>query len=207
MLVDGKNNTKVLVKDEKTINQRGKETYIKNCEKVYEYIIDAEKNNNYEEFFLDKSFITEKEHIPNREMCGMKEKDSSKLTEKRICRCMFYYNEKDKKNSDQCFKCKLNNKYKNISKDYIITDAEKPTKKVINSCGGIDLILKDKKGKEYAVEVKPPKSQETLVRMVAEIYTYTIEYPQYIKSIAFFAGSQQEKDTTHIKIMNLLKNY
>ena len=41
---------------------------------------------------------------------------------------------------------------------------------------------------------KPPKSEETIVRMIAEIYTYTIDFKDYKRAIGFFEGSTQEKD-------------
>ena len=45
----------------------------------------------------------------------------------------------------------------------------------------------------YAVEVKPQNSSETLVRMFAEILTYTTDY-DYKPAICFFEGSKQMKD-------------
>ena len=155
MLVKGKKNTDVLIKDEKTINQRTEQTYLDNCKRLNKLIEEAEINNSWDEIFLDKTFKKENLHIPVHEKCGMTKNDSDTVYEKRICRCMFY---------------------KNISKRYLITDAEKPTQKVIKSCGGIDLVIVDKldNNKEYAVEVKPDYSKETIVRMVAEIFTYTI---------------------------------
>ena len=192
MLVNGKKNKLVLLKDEKTINHRNEKTYIENCKKLYEKIKEAEQNNNFEEIFFDKKFITNKTHTDNHSFCGMKKKDFDVITEKRICRCMFHYDEDE----DQCLVCPLKYKYKNISTKYEIEDAERPTKSVIKTCGGIDLIIKEKNNniKTYAVEVKPKYNTESIVRMIAEIYTYTIEFPSYIKSIAFFEGSQQEKD-------------
>ncbi len=190
MLVIGKKNKQVLLKDEITINQRNDNQYRENIIKLGNFIKKGEQNG-FDDVFLDKSFITNKKHVDSHEMCGMNsEKDSSKLTEKRICRCMYYFNS-NKRNDIQCNSCRLKKKYKNISNEYIITNAEVPTKRVINSCGGIDLIIND----EYAVEVKPKNSTETLVRMITEIYTYTIDSEKnYKRAIAFFKGSKQETD-------------
>ena len=192
MLVKGKKNTDVLIKDEKTINQRTEQTYLDNCKRLNKLIEEAEINNSWDEIFLDKTFKKENLHIPVHEKCGMTKNDSDTVYEKRICRCMFYYDD----TNNNCIECPLKKKYKNISKRYLLTDAEKPTQKVIKSCGGIDLVIVDKldNNKEYAVEVKPDYSKETIVRMVAEIFTYTIEFPNMEKSIAFFEGSRQDED-------------
>ena len=191
MLVAGKDKNLVLLKDEKTINQRGAKKYIENCKSLYDNILKAEANNSFNEIFLDESLITNKKHKPSHEKCSMKTTDSKKVTEKRICRCMFYYN----KDKDKCLRCPLGKKYNNISKDYEVVEAEKPMERVIKTCGGIDIVIKDKKNNTlYAVEVKPPKSDETIVRMVAEIYTYTTDFKGYKKAIGFFEGSTQEKD-------------
>lgn len=198
MLVTGKKKMQVLLKDEKTINQKNDKTYIENCKKLYENITKAENNNSFEQIFLDKKFITEKLHIKNHSTCGMKKTDSDVITEKRICRCMFHYG----KDKEKCLVCPLKYKYKNISNKYEIKDAEQPTKRVIKTCGGIDLIFEDKEGnkKTYAVEVKPSYNTESIVRMITEIYTYTIEFPEYIKAIAFFEGSPQERE--YLKYQN-----
>lgn len=191
MLVTGKDNNLVLLKDEKTINQRSTKKYIENCRILYDNILKAEANNTFNEIFLDESLMTIKKHKPSHDKCSMKTTDSKKITEKRICRCMFYYN----KDKDKCFKCPLVKKYNNISKNYEVVEAEKPMEHVIKTCGGIDIVIKDKKDNTlYAVEVKPPKSDETIVRMVAEIYTYTTDFKDYKKAIGFFEGSTQEKD-------------
>lgn len=49
----------------------------------------------------------------------------------------------------------------------------------------------------YATEVKPYQgNDETLLRMIAEIMTYTLGYPdsKYKKAIAFFENTPQEKE-------------
>lgn len=102
---------------------------------------------------------------------------------------MRYYDNK----SDKCIVCPLALKYNNVSTNYSIVEAESPTEYVIKTCGGIDLIITDSKNKTYLTEVKPKNSKETIVRMIAEIYTYTIGF-EGEKEIAFFEGSQQEKD-------------
>ena len=200
MSVRGNKNKKVLFKDEITINHRNDKQYKENIKKL-EKNIEQGKICGFDKIFLDESYISDKKHIDSHEACGMNvEKDSDRLTEKRICRCMYYFNS-NKRNDKQCKNCPLEWKYKNISNEYIITNAELPTKRVIKYCGGIALIINDK----YAVEVKPKKSTETIVRMIAEIYTYTIDIEKkYKKAIAFFEGSRQEKD--YYKYKTELKN-
>lgn len=124
------------------------------------------------------------EHTPNHNGCtGCL--DSGRLTEKRLCRCMYYFNAgKDK----ACDVCKIEKKWKNIG-SITVTEYEYPTKYVLDKVGGIDLIFDN----TYAVEVKPQNSSETLVRMFAEILTYTTDY-DYKPAICFFEGSKQMKD-------------
>lgn len=123
-------------------------------------------------------------HMPNHIGCtGCC--DSGRVTEKRLCRCMYYFNtEKDK----TCATCKIKTKWKNVGR-IAVTEYEYPTKYVLDNVGGIDLLFDD----VYAVEVKPQNSDETLARMFAEILTYTIDY-DYKPAICFFEDSKQMND-------------
>ena len=153
-------------------------------------------------------------HIPNHERCSGC--DTEKLTEKRICRCMYYY----MKNPKKCNVCMLEEKWNNVGAIEVI-DYERPTKYVLKNVGGMDLIVKDGEQK-YAVEVKPSDSKETLARMFAEILTYTIEMEAAVEeknikpAICFFEKSEQmaeymelmeEKDEALEYIMQYVKVY
>ena len=135
---------------------------------------------------------SEDKHIPNHNGCtGCC--DSGRVTEKRLCRCMYYYNsDKDK----ICDKCTIKIKWKNVGQ-IAVTEYEYPTKYVLDNVGGIDLIFDN----IYAVEVKPQDSSETLVRMFAEILTYTIDY-DYQPAICFFEGSKQMQDYQQLAAEN-----
>ena len=190
MLWQGKSGKTELYKDKFDINQRTK--YLENSKELANIIKKANDENDFAKYFLDESKISDKEYKPKHNECDMKESDSSRTTEKRICRCMYYYG----KSIDKCNKCSLGKKYNNISNKFKVVDYEVPMKYVTKKCGGIDILLEDvTNGEKYAVEVKPKNSTETLVRMIAEINTYMAdEVYNYKKAIAFFCGSKQEKD-------------
>ena len=122
--------------------------------------------------------------------CNGLKKDT--FTEKRLCKCMYYYNNLFQKN---CDKCDFKQRYK-LTGDYEICDYEVPAFYYGDGIGEIDVIIK---GKEtvYATEIKPYKgNNETLLRMISEIMTYTLGYPneKYKKAIAFFENTPQEKE-------------
>ena len=97
-----------------------------------------------------------------------------------------YYNPKD------CEQCDFQDRFAIIG-DYQITDYEVPAYFYGAGIGEIDLIISDGTI-QYATELKPFQgNDETLLRMVSEIMTYTAGYPagQYQKAIAFFEGSTQ----------------
>lgn len=123
------------------------------------------------------------------------QKDNGRVTEKRICRCMNYYKSK----SEQCKNCKLERKYRNNSQ-YKVIDYEVPCSSVMAGIGGVDLML-EKGNKQYAVEVKPPNSHESLVRMISEILTYTLDLPEKYKdanpAIAFFEQTSPTKSNRY----------
>lgn len=84
------------------------------------------------------------------------------------------------KDKELCCECVLEKKWNNTGK-HKITDYEVPMEYVISKVGGIDLLIDNK----YAAEIKPEGSPETLVRMFAEILTYTID-SNYSPAICFF---------------------
>lgn len=132
-----------------------------------------------------------------------------KVTEKRICKCLFYRNGQYF-DSDVCRKCTYKSRSRIVG-DYQITDYEVPAYYYGTGIGEIDLVISDRETK-YAVEVKPPKgNRETLLRMIAEIMTYTMGYPEgaYQKAIAFFEGTAQAEEfyseTPNGKIKEILQ--
>ena len=141
--------------------------------------------NNYDEVLLPhprKRYIHQDEH----KVCTMPESNSQeRITEKRICRCWNYFNKAD---NGYCEQCQFGFKRKNIGNIAII-DYEVPTVFSMEQLGGIDWLLK-KENDIIATEVKPPNSSETIVRMIAEILTYTIG-TSYIPSICFFKTDMQ----------------
>lgn len=122
---------------------------------------------------------------------GLK-KDS--YTEKRLCKCMYYRNSA---HPTACDKCDFQDRFYVVG-DYSISDYEVPAHYYGDGIGEIDLIITD--GEVcYATEVKPYKNNsETLLRMVAEILTYTLGYPEgkYKKAIGFFEQNYDKKEPT-----------
>lgn len=117
-----------------------------------------------------------------------------RYTEKRICKCMYYLSSTHSKN---CDRCAFQNRFEIIG-DYSITDYEVPAFYYGDGIGEIDLII-SKGDIHYATEVKPYKgNNETLLRMIAEIMTYTEGYPagQYKKAIAFFEKNRDDGEKT-----------
>lgn len=123
--------------------------------------------------------------------CAGLKKDS--YTEKRLCKCMYY------RNSDYrtaCDKCDFQDRFEVVG-DYRISDYEVPAYYYGDGIGEIDLVITDGEV-YYATEVKPYKNNsETLLRMVAEIMTYTLGYgDKYKKAIAFFEQNYDNKEET-----------
>ena len=143
-------------------------------------------------------------HMPRHAACDYKSSDNRRVTEKRLCRCMYYYNLTPRQSS--CENCDFPCKRKNVGR-FAICDYEVPLPKVWKEAGGIDLMLREVSRPDvfYSVEVKPPSSSETLVRMAAEILTYaqigggqavisTGQTVRFLPGICFFEGSAQAKD-------------
>jgi len=135
-----------------------------------------------------------------------------RYTEKRLCKCMYYLNGTHSKN---CGKCSFRERFEVIG-DYRISDYEVPAFYYGDGIGEIDMII-SKKDVHYATEVKPYKdNNETLLRMIAEIMTYTEGYPAgtYKKAIAFFeknrddgekTAQQKEYEAANPALLSLLK--
>ena len=118
----------------------------------------------------------------------------NRLTEKRFCKCLYYRNGKYH-NPEECRECDFADRF-DITGNYRITDYEVPAYFYGKGIGKIDLIISNGKTR-YATELKSYKgNEETLLRMIAEIVTYTIGYPagKYVKAIAFFEGTKQNDE-------------
>lgn len=114
------------------------------------------------------------------------------FTEKRLCKCLYYHNGKYRR-SAECASCDFQEWY-DLTGPYQIEDYEVPAHYYARGVGEIDLVLKAGETL-YATEVKPYKgNDETLLRMVAEIMTYTLGEAKYQKAIAFFENSPQAKE-------------
>lgn len=153
-------------KDKEDINHKTAE--VDNLKLIAEICKEAYASENPNDILkkrLRDKWEKEKVHIDIHEFCGQCQTDT--ITEKRICRCMNYFDEKSKTCNEEC---KLKLKWKNVG-DIKVSDYEKPTKNVMEKVGGMDLILDD----HFAVEVKPYYSKETLSRMFSEILTYTVD--------------------------------
>lgn len=113
---------------------------------------------------------------------------TGRKTEKRWCRCLV--NSQQKSLTETCKNCDLKNIYAKPVENAVFRDFEVKVAK--NKGGGaIDLIM-DYCGKTYAVETKRPDSDETVLRMVAEIITYVYcSGKEMNKAIMFVKGSKQ----------------
>ncbi len=173
---------RVLFKDNEDINRRTKQ------EEQLKKLADMIRNADYQEQLLPKPRYPY-DHKFDHSHCDFSSESSERVTEKRICRCWNFYN---KANRDaKCDTCPFQFKKKNVGSIKIV-DFEVPTKFNIAKLGGFDWLLKD--GDEiFATEVKPPKSDETIVRMLAEILTYTVD-SNYKPAICFFTDSKQHCD-------------
>lgn len=184
-----------MFKDKANINHKTKSTYSANIKELAAAI----KAGNTRNFLLENEEPKKGVHRPEHKGCTYSGKDNTRITEKRLCRCMHYYNLETP--AAKCEKCPFTARRKNEG-EYIILDYEVPMATVWKKVGGIDLLIQGKKDNTvYAVEVKPEKSKETLVRMVAEILTYAEisdyqleNYGKIKPGICFFKDSQQWHD-------------
>lgn len=181
-----KNNTLFKDKEEFRTNKDG---YYKWYKRLADLLKSCEKMEDYKKIFWNEDMVKGTKTNPNHTQCSFDlENDIKKIDEPRMCRCMYYYDEKNPK----CMKCPLEKKYKNISK-YKIIEHEIPMHHQYKKCGGIDLVITDDNNVNYYVEMKDKDSKETIIRMVSEIYTYTLDDEERFKhkAIGFFAGSKQ----------------
>lgn len=136
-----------------------------------------------------------KYHRERHNRCaGLAYSEKRNFTEKRLCKCLYYTNGDFQK---ACDKCGFQNRYEIVG-DYDIVDYEVPAFYYGDGIGEIDLII-SKDNICYATEVKPYKgNNETLLRMIAEIMTYTEGYPAgiYKKAIAFFEKNRDDGKKT-----------
>lgn len=117
-----------------------------------------------------------------------------RFTEKRLCKCMYYQSSNA---TTKCEQCDFKNRFDVVGK-YKIVDYEVPAYYFGDGIGEIDLIIGDGEFR-YATEIKPYKNNnETLLRMIAEIMTYTEGYPKgtYKKAIAFFEKNSENGEST-----------
>lgn len=120
--------------------------------------------------------------------------EKGKDYEKRICRCLFYHNKDNV--TKNCEHCKYKKNYFIVDSSFSICDYEDPSFYEGKGIGKVDIVLTD--GTDlYATEIKPhnkdnnDNNEETILRMIAEILTYTYNNPIYKKAIAFFNDTPQ----------------
>ncbi len=211
---------KVLYKDKANINQRGIPVQIDNLNELSNVIENSSPNSADRKtlLWIDDLNPDADPHNPSHRKCDYKSGiDSEKDTEKRICRCMYYYNSGDEQQADICKNCVMDWKSRKNNSEYKILDYEVPMPYVTDNVGGIDLLIQDVMNPEnvYATEVKPEESKETLARMMAEILTYC-EITKYkvvnngeelsVKpAICFFEGSKQYGDYMKLKELPAMK--
>ena len=120
------------------------------------------------------------------------ELDGDSFTEKRLCKCLYFYNSPYRR-PEECKVCDFEERY-TLTGRYQIKDYEVPAHYYVKGVGKIDLMLADGAAL-YATEVKPYKgNEEKLLRMVAEIITYTLGTVQYKRAIAFFENTPQDEE-------------
>lgn len=129
---------------------------------------------------------------------------SDTFTEKRLCKCIYYHNGQYCK-QEECDACLFEDRFTIVGK-HKITEYEVPSYYYVPRVGKIDLIIDD----IYATEIKPYKgNNEFLLRMVAEVMTYTLGFPsgKYKKAIAFFEDTHQSREYANIdpSLKNVLK--
>lgn len=154
------------------------------AEKIKE-LANIVREENYDEILLPHP-RKKYSHADDHTRCSLEPENAQKVTEKRICRCWNYYNKFC--HMIKCGVCEFEFKRTNVG-DIQILDYEVPTEFAMEKLGGIDWILDDV-GQTLAAEVKPPESTETIVRMIAEILTYTVG-TSYTPAICFFKTTRE----------------
>lgn len=171
-------------------------------------LIDSIKNNNIKELLFGNINLNSIESHPDRTFCEgfINHATRGKDGEKRICKCLFYKNANNVKTN--CNNCILKDQYKVVEGKYSISNYEIPAFYRGKGIGEIDLIIFDGK-KNYATEMKPHVkvekdcNNETLLRMIAEIMTYTYGFQddKYEKAIGFFENTPQHKEYNENNIL------
>lgn len=123
------------------------------------------------------------EHHGDHSVCGYRDgSDNGRDTESRLCRCLYFLHSPSEsisrpRQEEKCRRCTYPHKPVFRGGGYRLLDYEVAVP--CNHKRGIDLVWEGPDGKTYAVEVKPQDSAETILRMVAEIRTYTLFLPEW----------------------------
>ena len=199
-----------LFKDRDGINHRNMGAQLENLSALAEIVKTTDLSTDARKRallgFVPKS---EKPHAPHHVMCDYDgEADGERVTEKRICRCMYYFNCGDPEQEAKCATCGFPWKKRNGNLSLGILDYEVPMPCVVEGVGGIDILAWSVDDSVYAVEMKPENSSESLARMIAEILTYCElagyevqgEDSVFVKpAICFFENSKQHRDFEKLK--------
>lgn len=185
----------MMFKDKENINHRNKEDYAENLHKLAQAIRKGREAER--KLLLGGSEITY-DHSPDHSTCTYDStKDSQRKTEKRLCRCIYFLNCPKVKDGQQakCATCSYPYSAYIVNGGYVIQDYEVAAP--YNEHNGVDLLWTAPDGKTYAVEVKPADSTETIIRMVAEILTYTLTVKDKDKigepAICFFKKNSKSR--------------
>ncbi len=176
---------------DKNINRRNKKDYRANLSEFAQAI--QKGDQALADLLFGGVQLEAHKYAPDHSRCTYVEKPlppdkKPRVTEKRICRCMYFYGK-----MAHCSSCSFPAKRGNGTPEFELSDYEQPTWYLADNVGGIDLVW-TWHGETYAVEVKPPNSTETLIRMVAEILTYNWQNPKnYKPAICFFQHNSEGK--------------
>ncbi|MFI3163175.1 MAG: hypothetical protein R3Y65_01890 [Bacillota bacterium] len=136
----------------------------------------------------------EKKYYENREEESCKGK-RDRITEPYLCRCQYYQAVRG------CDKA-CNEKWH--SKEYGIIDYQLPTAHN-HTAANVDLVLKRKCSNDsFLIEYKPEKSEERLLRMIAEIVSYSIPVKKgdrYLKFLKSEFDITASTENIHLGIM------
>lgn len=139
--------------------------------KIEKGIVLRECLNIPKELVENKSGQNGWEHIECKPVLSENEGKYKNDDETRLCRC-FHFRNVNNNSGCKREKCVIGYYEKNyILNNCNVLDHEVRTEYRISGIGRFDLILEYKKT-NYAVEVKPQNSPETILRMILEILTY-----------------------------------
>lgn len=186
---------KSMFKDKADINHRNKADYTKNLA----ILADAVRGGQQalRTLLMDGSVETYS-HSPDHTACTYSPEKSLRVTEKRLCRCIYFLNSSrvNDQQKRKCAACTFPISKLRLDGGYHIEDYEVASP--CNKHSGIDLVWR-RSGEVYAVEVKPADSTETILRMAAEILTYTLSlaendrYGKAVPAICFFQKTSDGK--------------